>query len=376
VTAPIPAPAAAPPAAEPAGDGPPPGPGLTASGPASLAPAPPGTLAPPAIVLCDVSRVFKTGRGWPPWRRGQFTAVSRLSLTVPPAVVFGLLGPNGSGKTTTINMITGLIPPTSGTAQILGRDARRNRAVRGLLGVVPQDTALYGELTARGNLENHADLYGIPRREQAARIADVLAMVSLTDRASDRVSTFSGGQQRRLAIARALLHEPAVIVLDEPTLGIDPHARAAIWGYIRDLAAGGKTVLLTTNYLEEAAALCDQVAIIDHGRLVTVGTPAELQRDHGRPSGERAITAQVRATTGVLEEVQAALRAMDGVRDVTAAPTGRPGEHTLQVTTYNSATAAEAVAVIAQRCTVQDLDAPAPSLDEVFLALTGTGLRD
>ena len=175
-----------------------------------------------AIALHDVTRQF--GRG-----KKLFTAVNQLNLEVTRGQVFGLLGPNGSGKTTTINMISGLIPPTSGTITILGMkvEARRTRRqVRQLLGTVPQETALYNELTAQANMAFHADLYGVPAREKADRIAKLLELVSLADRADSRVKTFSGGMKRRLAIARALLHDPEVIILDEPTLGVDVHARA------------------------------------------------------------------------------------------------------------------------------------------------------
>src|SRR5215471_10499843 len=185
-----------------------------------LGPAP-ATAPSAAIALHDVTRQF--GRG-----KKLFTAVSQLNLEVARGQVFGLLGPNGSGKTTTINMISGLVPPTSGTVTIMGMrvEARRTRrAVRQLVGTVPQETALYNELTAQANMAFHADLYRVPRHEKAARIAALLDLVSLADRAGSRVGTFSGGMRRRLAIARALLHDPEVIILDEPTLGVDVHAR-------------------------------------------------------------------------------------------------------------------------------------------------------
>src|SRR5215472_15666420 len=225
---------------------------------------PPDILSPPAIGLHDLTRQF--GRG-----KKLFTAVSQLNLEEARGQVFGLLGPNGSGKTTTINMISGLIPPTSGAITILGMNVvarRTRRQVRQVLGVVPQETALYNELSAQANMAFHAELYRIPRHEKAERIAALLRLVSLADRADSRVWTFSGGMKRRLAIARARLHDPEVIILDEPTLGVDVQARAAIWGYISDLRAQGKTILLTTNMLEEAQELCDQLAIIDHGKLV------------------------------------------------------------------------------------------------------------
>jgi ABC-type multidrug transport system ATPase subunit len=238
--------------------------------------------APPAIALLDLTRVF-TSAGKPA------AAVDNLSLTVHQGEVFGLLGPNGSGKTTLINMICGLIPPTSGSIEILGLDARRSRRqIRALMGVVPQETALYGELTAQANMEFHATLYGVPRREHKDRIARRLEGVDLAARKDSRVSTFSGGMARRLAIARALLHDPQLLILDEPTLGVDPQAKAAIWEYIAALRGAGRTVLVTTNVLDEAQH-CDRIAIIDHGRVVRRPvTPAQLRHEHGGATVEQA----------------------------------------------------------------------------------------
>src|SRR5579859_7826471 len=273
---------------------------------------PPAAPAPPAIALQDLTRQF--GRG-----KKLFTAVSKLNLEVAQGQVFGLLGPNGSGKTTTINMISGLIPPTSGAVTILGMrvDARRTRrAVRHLLGTVPQETALYNELTAQANMAFHADLYRVPRHEKADRIASLLQVVSLSDRADSRVGTFSGGMKRRLAIARALLHDPQVIILDEPTLGVDVHARAAIWGYIRDLRDRGKTILMTTNQLEEAQELCDGLAIIDHGQLAAAGTPGRLRRSYG--ATVVSLQVQTMAAASTLEFALEELRQLAGIRDVTA----------------------------------------------------------
>ena len=199
----------------------------------------------PAIEIHDLSKTF-----------GTFHAVDHLTLTVQQGEVFGLLGPNGSGKTTTINMISGLTVPTSGEVKVLGYDVRNNaREVRQILGAVPQETALYEELSAWTNMDFHADLFGIPAREKKQRINNMLELVQLADRKKSRVSTFSGGMKRRLALGRALLHDPKLIYLDEPTLGVDVQARRAIWDYILLLRSQGKTVLITTNYLEEAQAI-------------------------------------------------------------------------------------------------------------------------
>ncbi len=330
---------------------------------------PPAATSPAAIALQDLTRTF--GRG-----RKLVTAVSQLSLDVARGQVFGLLGPNGSGKTTTINMISGLIPPTSGTVTILGMrvEARRTRrAVRQLLGTVPQETALYNELTAQANMAFHADLYRVPRREKAARIAALLRLVSLADRADSRVATFSGGMKRRLAIARALLHDPEVIILDEPTLGVDVQARAAIWGYIRDLRDRGRTILLTTNQLEEAQELCDQLAIIDHGRLAAAGPPARLRRSCG--ATVVSLHVQTLAAPATLDYALQDLRGLGGVTDVTMQPAA-DASHLLAVTTQEHAEIADIIAVTARWCVIADVAIHETSLDEAFLSLTGRELRD
>jgi ABC-type multidrug transport system ATPase subunit len=329
----------------------------------------PAASPPPAIALQDLTRQF--GRG-----RKAFTAVSELNLDVAQGQVFGLLGPNGSGKTTTINMISGLIPPTSGTVAILGMkvDARRTRRqVRRLLGTVPQETALYNELTAQANMAFHADLYQIPRHEKADRIARLLDLVSLADRADSRVKTFSGGMKRRLAIARALLHDPEVIILDEPTLGVDVHARAAIWGYIRDLRDRGKTILLTTNQLEEAQELCDELAIIDHGQLVATGPPERLRRAYG--ATVVSLHVQTTAAPSTLGYALEDLRRLGGVTDVSAEPAA-DASHVLAVSTQEHAEIADIIAATARWCVIADVAIHETSLDEAFLSLTGRELRD
>src|SRR5713101_3830614 len=225
----------------------------------------------PAIEVKDLCKTF-----------GTFRAVDHLSLSVQQGEIFGLLGPNGSGKTTTINMISGLSVPTSGEVRVMGKDVRHNaRQVRQILGSVPQETALYEELSAWANMDFHADLFGVPRKEKHERITKLLELVQLLDRKDSRVGTFSGGMKRRLALARALLHDPQLIYLDEPTLGVDVQARRVIWDYVLTLRDQGKTVLITTNYLDEAQALCERLAIIDHGKLIAVDTPEHLKQTYG-----------------------------------------------------------------------------------------------
>jgi ABC-type multidrug transport system ATPase subunit len=214
-------------------------------------------------------------------RFGRVVALDAVSLEVPEGCVFGLIGPNGAGKSTLVDVITDVLRPTSGRATVLGLDVRRSgAAVRARIGVVPQETALYDELTVEQNLRFAADLYGV--RRPAESIARSLGVVGLTERRRDVVRTLSGGMRRRAAIARALIHDPALLILDEPTLGVDVEARHQIWMEVRALRAQGRTVVLTTNYLDEAEALCDRLAILRAGRLVAEDTPAALTARLGR----------------------------------------------------------------------------------------------
>jgi ABC-2 type transport system ATP-binding protein len=215
-------------------------------------------------------------------RRGRepFVALDGLCLRVPVGQVTCLLGPNGSGKTTLINIMIGLLEPASGEVEVLGLHPRRARArLLREVALVPQETATYPELTARENLRFHAAYYGVARREVAGRVNHALELVQLTGRADDRAGTFSGGMQRRLALARALMMRPRLLLLDEPTLGVDVQSREAIWNRIEETAQEGSAVLLTTNYMEEAQRLGDNIVIIDRGRNVVSGTFARLTSD-------------------------------------------------------------------------------------------------
>lgn len=307
----------------------------------------------PAIEMIDLCKYF-----------GDFHAVDHLSLTVQRGEIFGLLGPNGSGKTTTINMISGLSVPTSGQVKVLGYDVRRDpRQVRQILGAVPQETALYEELSAWTNMDFHADLFGIPTREKKQRIMQMLELVQLVDRKNSRVSTFSGGMKRRLALGRALLHDPELIYLDEPTLGVDVQARRAIWDYILTLRSEGKTVLITTNYLEEAQALCDRIAIIDHGKLIAVDTPEHLKQTYGGSVIELELA---RPSTSVEK-----IRVLEGVKEVKQDKT-----HLTITTQGTSNVVPQVVNIISQESELRDIVVREPNLDEIFLRLTGTALRD
>jgi len=311
----------------------------------------------PAIEMKDLCKNF-----------GKFRAVDHLTLTVQQGEVFGLLGPNGSGKTTTINMISGLSIPTSGEIRVMGYDVRRDiRQIRRLLGAVPQETALYEELSAWTNLNFHADLFGIPRKEKKERIIRVLKLVQLLDRKDSRVGTFSGGMKRRLALGRALLHEPQLVYLDEPTLGVDVQARRAIWDYILYLREQGKTVLITTNYLEEAQALCDRLAIIDRGKLVALDTPQQLKQLHGA----QVVDLEVVGPCQHAEHI----RALPGVKDVIV--TQVPEGHRLNVITEGvNNLVPQIINLASQEGALRDISVRDPNLDEIFLRLTGASLRD
>ena len=205
---------------------------------------------------------------------GNLIAVDSLDLDVGNEI-FGLLGPNGAGKSTTVMMLTTLLKPSSGTAKVCGYDVvRDSKKVRSKISYVPQDMAVDRKLTGRENVLLYAKLYGIPKRN--SKVEEVLEMMGLSDRASDLVVTYSGGMRRRLELAQALVHEPEVLFLDEPTLGLDVGGRKKIWEHIRMLKAEGMTIFMTTHYLEEAEKYCNRVAIIDKGKIAAVGSPENL----------------------------------------------------------------------------------------------------
>jgi ABC-2 type transport system ATP-binding protein len=226
----------------------------------------------PAIQTVALSRRF-----------GPVTAVQALSLDVEPGQVFGLLGPNGAGKTTTIKMLITLLPPTSGTATVAGHDVTHDqRSVRRVIGYVPQLLSSDGALTARENLNISARLYHLPAVEARERIDETLHFMGLWEVADALVRTYSGGMIRRLEVAQAMLHRPQVLFLDEPTVGLDPVARRAVWDHLLRLRARERTtILLTTHYMDEAAELCERVGIMHLGRLVALGTPASLAGEVG-----------------------------------------------------------------------------------------------
>jgi lipooligosaccharide transport system ATP-binding protein len=214
-------------------------------------------------------------------RYGDRIAVAGIDFEVEPGICFGFLGPNGAGKTTTMKMIYGLATVDGGELTVLGMDANRERReIKSRIGVVPQETNLDGDLTVRENLLQQARYFGIDEQKAAGRATELLEFSLLSERADDRINALSGGMKRRLLISRALMGDPELVVLDEPTTGLDPQARLAVWGALDRLRRRGVTLLLTTHYMEEAERLCDRLVIMDEGRIVTNGKPSDLVRDH------------------------------------------------------------------------------------------------
>ena len=289
---------------------------------------------------------------------GDRRAVDAIDLDVRRGEIFGLLGPNGAGKTTTISMACGVVPPSRGKAIIDGVDMVGDpyKAKRGI-GLVPQDLALYEELTPRQNLRFFGELYGLRAGELSSRVDWALGIAELTDRADDVVKTFSGGMKRRLNLAAGLLHKPTLLVLDEPTVGVDPQSRRHIFESIRALRAKDMTILYTSHYMEEVEELCDRVAIMDGGKVVACGTVDELTRAHGG---------------GVEIEVEGADDALDAA--AAAAGATRAGK-TLSIEPKDAwspiISAIEGAGVKITR-----IGSRRANLETVFLALTGRGLRD
>jgi ABC-2 type transport system ATP-binding protein len=231
----------------------------------------------PALKVEKLKKTYSTG----------VLALDGVSLEVEAGRFFGLLGPNGAGKTTLINSIVSLARPDSGSVEVFGRDAYREfREARRMIGVSPQEINLDKFLTVEETLLFHAGYYGVPKGKAKERTEELLERFALVDKRKQRVNTLSGGMKRRVLFARALMHDPKVLFLDEPTAGVDVELRYKLWGYIRELNRGGLTILLTTHYLEEAEALCEEIALIDGGKIAAQGTSAELKESYGAASIE------------------------------------------------------------------------------------------
>jgi ABC-2 type transport system ATP-binding protein len=299
---------------------------------------------------------------------GTVTAVADVSFAAAPGKILGLLGPNGAGKSTTISMLAGLTKPDSGTvkmdATVLGTGADPNKRN---LGLVTQEIALLEELPARMNLEFFGGLYGLAGRALATRIAAVLELTNLADRAGDPPNQFSGGMRRRLNIACALLHEPPILLLDEPTVGVDPQSRNAIFETIERLAGEGHTVVYTTHYMEEVERLCDRIVIVDHGRVLADDTLDALLAS--APAGNKLTLKYDAPPDG---DALAEIRSLPGVKQVELTGTE------LSVAATDLGTAAPRVLerLAARGFSCQELTSRRANLEDVFLALTGRVLRD
>jgi ABC-2 type transport system ATP-binding protein len=298
-------------------------------------------------------------------RFGSLKAVDDLSFQVEKGEIFGLLGPNGAGKTTMINLILGLLAPHGGTIEVLGYDiTSQSRAVYHRIGYVPQETNLYLDLSAEENLWHHAALYCQDLKEAKNRLRELLRFTQLWERRKDAVRTYSGGMKRRLALARALLHDPEIIFFDEPTLGVDVQGRFALWDYIQQQRRDGKTFVISTNNMVEADSLCNRLLIIDHGKAIALDTPQNLK------AGMRSDVVSI-CTSPPIDSPEILLEGYD-VRNIS-----RPQVNELRFEMQNAETSvASLMDRISQTHHLDSLLVSRPSLDDVFLFHTGRALRE
>ena len=314
----------------------------------------------PAIVI-EVARLGKAF--------GSVTAIEDVSFTVHAGEIFGLLGPNGAGKSTTLRILITVLPPSAGTATVLGHDVVTEAdTVRSLIGYVPQERAVDRFLTGREHLELLGGLYHLSRAETKARIDELLKLVNLEEHADRVAKTYSGGMKRKLDIACGLLPNPKIVFLDEPTLGLDVQSRLRIWDYIRQLRENGITIVMTTNYLEEADQLCDRLAILDGGTIRVIGSPLELKTGLGGDSLSLTIKEH---EAEKLPRLREGVMALPLVRDVRIKPTG------LDILVESPEKSLPAVIEVAQRldCSLDGVEYHRPRLDDVFVTYTGHGLR-
>jgi ABC-2 type transport system ATP-binding protein len=298
---------------------------------------------------------------------GDRTAVDGVGFSIAPAETYGLLGPNGAGKTTTISMICGLLARDGGSVTVDGQPVDiGTAAAKQAIGYVPQDLAIYPELTALENLRFFGHLYGMRGPQLKRRMDEVLEIIGLTDRATDRTDAYSGGMKRRLNIGIGLLHQPKLLVLDEPTVGVDPQSRNAILASVEALGEQGMAILYTTHYMEEAERLCDRVGIIDEGKIRAEGTRRELTSMIGQRDRIEL------GARGDLHRAVAAVRGLDGVVDVSAHEAGL----SLLVVDAGRVLASVIEAVADSDASVTNVEVVEPDLEAVFLHLTGRALRD
>jgi ABC-2 type transport system ATP-binding protein len=300
---------------------------------------------------------------------GDFQAVKGVSFNIEEGEIFSLLGPNGAGKTTTISMLSTLYTPTSGDATIAGHSITKSPMdVRNAIGVVPQDLALYEDLTAKENLIFWGQMYGLGGKSLASRVDEVLEQIGLTDKAKDRVKTYSGGMKRRVNIGVGLLHKPRLLFMDEPTVGIDPQSRRAILDTVKDLNKKGMTVLYTTHYMEEAEELSNRVGIIDHGDLIAIGTQKELTKQVGE-------TETLVLHIGENEDPEALVTSFKDIKEVLEA---NVVNNEISVITPSAKDVLASVVTKANErgIKIHSIDIREPNLEAVFLHLTGRALRD
>ncbi|MGQ0812708.1 MAG: ATP-binding cassette domain-containing protein [Nitrospiraceae bacterium] len=312
------------------------------------------------LVAIDVSHLSKA--------YDDLTAIEDLTFQIYSGEIFGLLGPNGAGKSTTLRILITLLHPTSGAALVLGHDTvHEAHRVRQLIGYVPQERAIDRFLTGREHLDLLANLYHLSQEETQRRIPELLRLVGLEEQADRPAKTYSGGMKRKLDIACGLLPNPKIVFLDEPTLGLDVQSRLRIWDHVRDLRAQGITVVMTTNYLDEADQLCDRIAIIDGGRIKALGSPTELKIGLG---GD--IVSLTVKELGHIERLASALKGLPAIRAVSTTTTG------LDIRVDSPEKSLPAILEAANRldCRLDFIDYHRPRLDDVFIAHTGHAIRE
>ncbi|HEV8626558.1 MAG TPA: ATP-binding cassette domain-containing protein [Acidimicrobiia bacterium] len=328
-----------------------------------------GTEGPAEIIRTDGLTKTYAARG----TGAPITAVDHLALSVRAGEIFGLLGPNGAGKTTTVGMLTTRVLPTAGRALVGGVDVVADPArAKQVIGVVPQSNTLDRELTVRENLFFHGRYFGMGADEAGETADRLLEQFRLADRARANVATLSGGMAQRLMVARAIMHRPRILFLDEPTAGLDPQSRIALWEILGDLHTAGQTILLTTHYMEEADQLCDRVAIMDHGRILALDTPAGLKRSLGADTIVR-VGSEAIDDGNSMRRLASVLAAMEGARSAHVTEGG--------VLLYLSGPVARTLPRIfsvaeGHGFAVTDLSVTEPTLEAVFITLTGKELRD
>lgn len=319
------------------------------------------------IEVLELQKTYKPKRGQ---QGAAVHALAGLSFGVTSGEFFGLLGPNGAGKTTTIGILTTRVRPTGGLALVDSIDVAKNPvAVKGRIGVVPQNNNLDRSLTARENLLFHAEYFGIGKQRREQHANELLERFQLADRGDEKVNGYSGGMAQRLKIARALMHDPAILFLDEPTTGLDPQARRALWDLLSELNAKGQTIFLTTHYMEEADQLCRRVAIVDHGKLLALDSPAQLKT---QVPGGYVIDLHVRAEMAVMTKFAGSLRSLPGIVDVQVT-----GDLLRLYADKAQGLLATAMRLAGEQgVLVTDAHVSEPSLENLFLHLTGRSLRE